>query len=131
VRTTAPTAQRPPTLLAAVPVVPASNSRNHQHDDARDSQPIASNIDNVPSLSPLPISEAKVEQEPTHQAPQANPSTPLPIPEKKQPIPIRRGLQEGPPDNSIILDLLQGGAISASLPGYEERAAQVEMANLG
>ncbi len=27
-------------------------------------------------------------------------------------------------------DLLQGGALSASLPGYEERAAQVEMAEL-
>src|SRR6266567_5509634 len=54
VRTTAPTAQRPPALLAAIPivpaspVVPASNAHNQQHEDASDSKPIVINIVSVP-----------------------------------------------------------------------------------
>jgi ATP-dependent DNA helicase DinG len=123
VRTTSPTPQRPPTLLAAVPVAPTSNAHNHQHDDTEESQPTTNNIDNVPPKSPLPISEAKSEQKTTRQTPQLSPPTPLPIP-------IRRSMQEGPLDNSVISDLLQGGAISTSLSGYEERPAQVEMATL-
>jgi Rad3-related DNA helicase/serine/threonine protein kinase len=129
VRTTAVTEQRPTTLLAPVPVPSATafNAHTHRREEASNNKSVAINID---STTPISSYETKIEQEPIHQAPQANTPTPMPTPERKQPIPIRRGMQEAILDSSSISDLLQGGAISASLPGYEERPAQVEMATV-
>ncbi|HZO71550.1 MAG TPA: helicase C-terminal domain-containing protein [Ktedonobacteraceae bacterium] len=60
------------------------------------------------------------------------PPTPLPASEKEPPVtPLAvTGFGESRLQTTVSTDLRQGGVLSHSLPGYEERPAQIEMAML-
>jgi Rad3-related DNA helicase/serine/threonine protein kinase len=84
----------------------------------------AASVQRQPVTPPPPVLPASTDQEPAPEQPTPHvPETPR-IPAEPAP------LSDAQLYHTVVADLRQGGILSKSLPGYEERQAQVEMATM-
>jgi Rad3-related DNA helicase/serine/threonine protein kinase len=94
-------------------------------------------ISSTPSETPHPTSAAGSALSRPHQPTERFPGHDKAVPEEDnepEPSPIKQAIFEATGDarllRTIDKDLRQGGVLSQSLPGYEERPAQIEMATV-